>query len=465
MPEGESQSPPPAEEQEAPPTTPETSEDGSEAAENGSERGETIDQDQETVNEAAKNNTEKEASRVENRSKLKSIFKLIQNAEIDSAVADYQEMVFGVPKEETQKRIESVRQFIKELKINGQEVSLSEEEIFSIQEIVCEPILNGHISGETAKSMVKSVTVAKGETLKQQSMAQNGYEGMMFCNPHTGEIIIAKEALTGEYKADDGSKLDIRHMILHEMSHVATEDVFFNNNPQNDQQKEAVVETKKFSNEIIQLAQQSKGERIPQSRHIETVLDMLSNLQHEFQKTGKPPEEYESFRQERESLAAKEILTDYTAIYLKSNGERQSFIEEYLNSVGQNKLNEYASSNTAEDGADAKTRVAEILRAKTPEEKAEVSQKFPEFKQAFEMYNKFFNLAEKHLGDDKIKAAAQSRLQSGKKDDDYEGYYDHGVSSKGTGVEYNNQQESMGAAVAGAIESFADEVDFTKPVE
>jgi len=136
-----------------------------------------------------------------------------------------------------------------------------------------------------------------------------------------------------------------------------------------------------------------------------------------------------------------------------------------LNSVGQNKLNEYASSNTAEDGADAKTRVAEILRAKTPEEKAEVSQKFPEFKQAFEMYNKFFNLAEKHLGDDKIKAAAQSRLQSGKKDDDYEGYYDHGVSSKGTGVEHKNQQENMGAAVAGAIESFADEVNFTKPVE
>ncbi|OQB05640.1 MAG: hypothetical protein BWY19_00909 [bacterium ADurb.Bin212] len=305
----------------------------------------------------------------------------------------------------------------------------------------------------------------KGDTLKQQSMAQNGYEGIMFCNPQTGEIIIAKEALTGEYKAEDGSELDIRHMIIHEMSHVATEDVFLNKNPQNEQQKEAVVEAKKFSDEIIQLAQYSKGERIPQSGHIETVLDMLSNMPQDFQKTGKPPQEYEAFKQQRESLAAKEILTDYTAIYLKSNGERQSFIGEYLSSVGLKRLNEYASSNATEGGTDTKTRVAEILRAKTPEEKAERSQQFPEFKQASEMYNKFFDLADKHLGDDKIKAAAQNRLQSGGELDN-EGIYDGGIPQSGSGPEApKTQQENMGAAVAGAIESFADEVNFTKPVE
>jgi hypothetical protein len=369
-------------------------------------------------------------------------------------------MAFGVPKEEAQKRIESVRQFVKELKINGQEVGLSEDELFSIQEIVCEPILNGHISGETASSMVKSVTVMKGDTLKQQSKAQNGYEGIMFCNPRSGEIIIAKEALTGEYKAEDGSELDIRHMIIHEMSHVATEDVFFNKNPQNGQEKEAVTEAQKFSSEIIRLAEHSKAERIPQSRHIETVLDMLSNLPQEFQKTGKPQAEYEAFKQQRESLAAKEILTDYTAIYLKSNGERQSFIGEYLSSVGLKRLNEYAASNATEGGADTKNRVAEILRAKTPEEKAQRSQQFPEFKQAFEMYNRFFDLAEKHLGDDKIKAAAQNRIQSGGENDDYEGYYDPGVSSAGNGAEHPaSQQENMGAATAEAIKSFAEEVD------
>lgn len=406
------------------------------------------------IDEASNSETDRRREDIKRTADYRVVVRAIINApngEInDSMVANFKNMDNGISEEEATRRIEGVQKFLANLKISVENTSIGEEEKSLIQEIICEPILRGHISGETAKSMVSNIKIVDGIGLKEKFKKSHGYEGIMSCNMRTGEITIAKEALTGEEKAEDGTELDLRQMIIHEMSHVVTEDVFFNKSPETETEKSANAEAQKFSREIIELAQQSKQNRIPQSRHIEVVLDTLSNLPGEAKKAGISDDNYETFKQERESRAAREILTEYTAVFLKSDGTRDGFKGEYVSSVGMKRMTEYLS-NGQENSTETKIKISEILKSESSQEKAEKIKDFPEMEVALKMYNQFYDMASKYLGEDQIKAAALSRAQGGKSEGrefvDGGGGFGVGTENKAEKPEGNNNIATAAAEV------------------
>lgn len=180
-------------------------------------------------------------------------------------------------------------------------------------------VLNGHLSAEDVISLVGEINLVSKDNppdeLKGAEKAA-GYDGVMFYDERNHKIIIFEETLVDQFKDGKGQpmKLDFRHMINHEMSHAITERVGLNN--------ERLLSS---ANDIIKNAESIID---IQPEHIQNVLLGLKSIEAEYEKLSDEVkqkvsvEQYRNFRIER---AANEIITDYTTVYLQTDGSFEEF--------------------------------------------------------------------------------------------------------------------------------------------
>ncbi len=377
----------------------------------------------------------------------------------------------GMDREKAEKTAEEAEKFLAKLKVTVDNVEIGEDAVSHAKAMLCEPILRDNISGEAALAMASELVVRPISEMKKMASTGQGYEGVLYCDPRTGAITVAAEALTGEYRDKNGNniKLNVRHMLGHEMSHPVVEDVFFQD------KNEANAEAMNFAREIIDMAQKAKAERVPLPAHIETELEVLANLQAQHAQIlpdsdgNKVP--FEQYRAWRENRAAREILTDLTACYLqsdRSNGSSEDsidgFIAECINNISSSRMYEYLQSSSEIRG-DAADRIRAYFNT-NKEERSSIIEAFPELSETFSVYEKFHSLARKYLSRDSIKAAAGKGAIREQGDNEYDAgmysdYYDN-FSSQSDAAGPQSKEESMGKAGMGLLQAFAEEVG--KPV-
>lgn len=280
---------------------------------------------------------------------------------------------------------------------------------------ICEPVLDGHITASDALALVAGIEiVSKNDPEKQNLFRDNGiksgYEGVMFFDLTNHKIYIFDETLVDNYTGKDGNplKLNIRHMITHEMSHNIVEaSVKYN--------KTLLAK----ANEIIEKAGEIKDS---QSIHIRNTLEGIVNAESDFDKyfadriasneTFKAmPEEQQKqlelaekkkFISDRKIQAAAEILTDYTALYLQSDGSLDDFVLTCLKLTNKGAMIQYLGSETSKgfkkinEEEDPSKKLALIEELKT---------KSPKFVEVAQTYQVFYNLLRKQLADSKGKFA------------------------------------------------------------
>ena len=208
---------------------------------------------------------------------------------------------------------------------------------------ICEPILAGHLSSEDATALVTGIELVNKDDPTKQALfrdagIRSGYEGVMFYNTKEHKIYIFDGSLVDNYVNENNSqmKLDIRHMITHEMSHGIVESATKYNKTLVAEAKKIIGRAKTVDNKFAD----------SQSQHIRNSLDGVKNAESDFgkyfadelskkpafvamsdeQKAQFEKAEKIKFVSDREIQAAAEILAEYTAMYLQSDGTLEDFV-------------------------------------------------------------------------------------------------------------------------------------------
>ena len=455
---------------EVPPTESEArAEEGEEVAE-GESQQEPINPD---VAEAGRENTRKKREVIDRAKQIESIVDIIDtylaSPEIvedirKSAAEALTNAIPGLTIEQANERVQDAEKYLKKLEIVGDGVEVSPAEAKAIKKLLIEPLLRGHLSAETLIGMAHTITVAPREKISAGSKQRFGYAAEMHCDTNGG-ITISKEILDPSFRLPNGSKMNLRHMITHESAHTAVENLL-QARPENEAEQKQHDEMLAFAQEVLKLAEMAKEQRIPQPQHVEKALETVSNLQEDFQNANPPlTVSFEQFQKKQLAVATREILTDYSAIYLQSDGSRESFMVEMMNKVKTPSILEYFKSNSGQEISEdeVEQQLAE-LRSTPADQLAGKLESYPAMKNAFEMYTRAYNMAKNGLNNDKLKRCAQIRAELGDmEDEDIDGIWDScdsmGHGDRENASSPNNKQESLAAAAAGIVASAAREVD------
>ncbi len=274
------------------------------------------------------------------------------------------------------------------------EVELTEEKQNEIIEHICTPVLLGHLSAADVLTMVDSVNISSSN---QDSSAQ-GYEGYMFYNPEERSITISSEIIdgylttTGEDGKEMKIKLDTEHMMVHELAHGVTEYTM----AKAEQSPEDSDLDPKRAGEVVRKTSELAGS---QTFHIESVLAGMSESKiaenHKEAVSNGSSISLEDFRERRTQLAAKEIITDYTAIFLQSDGSFLDFVKTCIGTTDLDKLGEFLNEDVGED-----ENLDEIYESilDSPEE----MNSRPRIKSHIENYRHFYNLINNSLTKNEI---------------------------------------------------------------
>lgn len=261
--------------------------------------------------------------------------------------------------------LESMDRAIDQLdgKENYQDVREKRKEI--IKGLCC-PVINGHLDASDLRCMLQNVVViskrnppAERKDQIDKMIAESGYDGVLFCDPHNKEIVIFEETLVDSYPGFD--KLDFKHMMTHEIAHMVAERGINNN--------ESLIAK---SAEIIEKATQYKD---IMSQHVNNQLDSVLSADADFARLFPQGSDAEknNFVEARKAIAIKEILADYTALYLQSDGSIGGFIQKCLelsdgdaisNKLGIDRT-ELAKINSITDPAERKETI-KLLQDKSP---------------------------------------------------------------------------------------------------
>lgn len=244
------------------------------------------------------------------------------HAEKPELSANLQEVGKLIPK--LPKICEQFRTKIFELKdTGGPEFSLVENKGREIMMDLLSSVAEGHLTAEDFTRLVSNVRVKT-----RSECPDAGAEGIMFCDPRTGEITFLTEALVDEFKIEnDILNLDFKHMVNHEISH-------------------RVVETSlKYNEKIVQIVQQ-----IAANADLAPLLPMrIQNALKEYR--------------DHPSRLCIEIMSDYSSLFITSNGTFRSFFDNCINKAVLAGKSEFIAALQIDDatwdaavaqGADAK---------------------------------------------------------------------------------------------------------------
>ena len=332
---------------------------------------------------------------------------------------------------------------------------------------LADPVVNGHIEANELVSMIEGgVLLASREEMDKLCGA--GYEGAMCCDFRNQRIYISTEAMKDSYTTREGKLLkggiDLRHSINHEISHQITARLL-SKNAALAEQAEAIIKGAK------------NQDRDLQPTHVRNVLDSLGQVESNFEKlwTEKhkddtEPANAELKADEKEAYvtlakkqAADEIITDYTALYMQSDGSFAGFFEKCFSQIGNEgkgkfgiklrAVNEFYARLSQADGADKE----KILN--------EMKVSLPAFTELSKTYSAFYGEIQKAL----TERGGKLLLEEGDEEDDFESFYPSGVAAEpAAACRKNEPQKGDGdikTAFYGFMKAFSEEVDVTKTLQ
>ena len=349
---------------------------------------------------------------------------------------------------------------------------------------ICLPVLNGHLTAQDFANLVPNgVKIIKPGDVKN-SLSENGCEGVAYY--HNGQILLTEKAIaTGTASDGRGGEVTLdsgyfEHLMCHELGHGVTESTVFAGNGKeisaqmNGPEKQFSSEMLRYTREILDQAEQIKD---TQPAYIRFYLDALGKADQDFQAMGAAQKKkfgsIEHYREVRRYRAAKEIITDYAGIFMRSDSSYDDFVNKSLEMADKDGLAQFLSANLGEAGADkgnsveiAKAKIRELneaLRNKT-ETTDSIKQKHPELATLLGSYRAFHNtLTTQFKG---VKGSAQAAEKGDEFDYDYYfmgdggygGNYDPGYSSpQNTARGEQKGSGSLMNELGGFIKAFGEE--------
>lgn len=250
-----------------------------------------------------------------------------------------------------------------------------------IVESIVSITFNEHLSAKDVASLIVGIKIISAKSLEglpedqqQQirlSQRTYGYEGVMFYDKFRKDIILFSEAMVDKHPK---GKLDIRHMISHEIAHGAVDRAILKN-----QDLDNINKKEPLNNGVLETTRQildNAQKFLPfQTKHVKAVLashlkgvtynpETLSQSQKvEIDNKFGSIENYNKRRVE----SAEEILTDYTAIYLQSDGNFRGFVLTALSKCNRIDLQGYLGTTEGEIKA-AEIEIAKLAGQEENEE-------------------------------------------------------------------------------------------------
>lgn len=441
------------------------------------------------------------AKALENEKKVKKVRQenndlvlnwLIKNIGIAESEEFYQKFKDILEKENGQdtKGMDQVAEFLRGLKELFKQVDTKIEELgkdetnyknigqkrVEIIKAICEPILEGHITGSDAEALVSGIEIVNINDPEKQKLfedvgVRSGYEGVAFYDTKEHKIYIFDKTLGDKYPGFD--ELDIKHLMTHEMSHGIVESAVKYN-------KTLVAEARKIirnAKALVSIFADS------QSQHIRHSLEGVTNADTDFAKRfaddlSKEPayaalsdeqkaqyEEAEKikFVKDREIQAAAEILTEYTAMYLQSDGSIEDFVLTCLQKSDPQAIKSYLGKEFSLQ------RINAINKITNPEKKQTLLKDLGEgFSELSATYRVFYDEIKSVMTSSKGKFA---ELTAGENDDDdpfgefsYGGYMDGPAGFAGQQQEgrTGNEGGSLWSEVGALIKAMSEEVPNVK---
>lgn len=464
-------------EAESPPEPVTETNDQPEAGKNQEASKQIPELEEDFVSEDAKKERAVQAEKIRReqvRTGLKSIFLVAESEEFN------QEEITGLIEPWVERYVtnkENLSEVLKYLELAKNLISekFPSDRRIEIVSSFAEVIAEGHMDAETLASLVPEVVPA--EKAAEGQAEKDGYEGVAFFQNADGtqgtRIVLLDKFF--QQKEDGRRVFNIPHMIKHEIGHglvrygelLTTDEMGAIVRKTKNPEQQENQEVPKISAEIRDILDQARRDQHLQTNHLATVLRALNELR---QKTGVT----EAQIQQREIMAANQIMAEKTGIFLSSNGEFGDFLRANIEVTSDDNLNNIFGRT---DRAEIKEIIDKVVSTDGDGQQtqlAELRQECPELSRFLESNKVFFDLASERLHDkDQLKERIEKNIQNDTRLDDSEedffGYYDGGFYEPATpassGTEKSNEQRSSWISLTLELaDAFGKEVEGVTPV-
>lgn len=252
---------------------------------------------------------------------------------------------------------------ISELKRNP-EFSNIEGRRVEIMTALATPLLQEHISYKDLGALLSSgieISAVSRENGNQ------GYDGAMWYDPDKCQIIILEKTLKDDGKNENGIefKRDINHLINHEIAHGVVERTI----KESDEDLYEILEDDiercpksfRIAVEMLEKANANPALLEFQPIQVKTACEAYQKMVSKIESDKSLTDEQKKDKTMRQKIdKANEILTDYTAIFLRSDGSLGDFMGIAMATADQRALNQYLERQSA---GDADQSVSEMLQS------------------------------------------------------------------------------------------------------
>ncbi|MFA5926721.1 MAG: hypothetical protein WCT32_05565 [Patescibacteria group bacterium] len=353
----------------------------------------------------------------------------------------------------------------------------------TIEICLLQSVVNGHLTKEDLKTVLEGgVRILSNEEISQLAKTEQSYEGIMYYDLGNRALIISESALVDEYRmknAETGQEriieIDIEHSINHEIAHGIVERGLLTSGEK--RARKELREGKEgveippgllsLAMSVIAAAGEVKEYMVYHSRNVLNGLEKLGDI---------PAKD----RQNAQVNAAIEIITDYTAIFMQSDGKEENFVAKCLAKTDTDLLVNHLARRfgiNETDPAIVRQRIGEKINAfnETDEnEKKSILAQYPELAKVNTMFRKFYGLlyqgrdeldrTEEKIGKRQGKLKAMGKIGTAADDNDERTLLpDEAASFPQQKNEQNGQQEGGAvkeglASVFQFVQAFAEEV-------
>jgi len=201
---------------------------------------------------------------------------------------------------------------VDQLSQNKAEYKKVREKQKEIKKSICLSVINGHLAASDIEAMISGIKIVP----KPDNMGDVVAEW----NLESGEIVIFDSALKDTYKGPDGKKINLNfnHLINHETAHAFTERYLVKN-----ERLLSLCDRLNENQAILDLQPQHAKKELSKLKNIDADWEMFKQNNH----LGLTKEQ---FIIARKTSIAREVITDYTACYMKSDGTLNGFLEKCI---------------------------------------------------------------------------------------------------------------------------------------
>jgi hypothetical protein len=345
---------------------------------------------------------------------------------------------------------------------------------------LCEPLIQGHLNAADVLALIPNgIKIDKAGTTAMEASQAQGYEGKIHYDFDKGSIIIPAETLKDQPAGvPAGERFNWKQLMNHEISHPLVDRVLIDQKDSELIEEMKSAEAAESKNPLIAEARKilDAAEKIADSQpqHIRNVLKAYLENKARIE-SGQDEDKDAQLAKLRLSYAI-EIITDYTAIFLRSDGTPASFFQKCLDTADKSALAGYLAKAIGQET----TSTEAIYRLQTISQKLAAEGNNPDFIQKlesaapgvtelFRIYETFYKAIKEKFGEnaEKIKGkVSEFNLRErdlGYEDDEFYdggGYYDAplGTTPDNKGKTGNSKEDGVIAAAKNLMTTYADNI-------